>query len=71
MKILFYFFLCVQDAKSLKIEKLTSAIELGEGPHWNSNDQNLYYVDINGQKVMRYNPATREVTSAYFSKIHL
>lgn len=54
---------------SVKIEILTRPVELAEGPHWNFEDRKLYYVDINGQKIMRYNPKTTEVTSAYLSEI--
>ncbi|CAL8113457.1 unnamed protein product [Orchesella dallaii] len=35
---------------------------LGEGPHWNADKQELYYVDISGQFVNRYVPATGERT---------
>ena len=27
---------------------------MGEGPHWRSSDQSLFFVDILGQKVIRY-----------------
>ncbi|CAL8113459.1 unnamed protein product [Orchesella dallaii] len=37
---------------------------LSEGPHWNADKQELYYVDITGQFVNRYVPATGERTRA-------
>lgn len=33
---------------------------LGEGPSWDDRHQVLYWVDINGQKLHTYNPATNE-----------
>jgi gluconolactonase len=33
---------------------------LGEGPHWNADKNELYYVDISGQHVHRYVPGTGE-----------
>ncbi|CAL8113463.1 unnamed protein product [Orchesella dallaii] len=35
---------------------------VGEGPHWNADKQELYYVDIYGRSVNRYVPATGERT---------
>ncbi|KAK7088973.1 regucalcin-like [Littorina saxatilis] len=32
--------------------------KLGEGPHWDISTQSLYFVDIDGQRVHRYNAAT-------------
>lgn len=34
-------------------------IILGEGPHWSEERQNLFFVDIIGYAVHRYDPATR------------
>ena len=42
--------------------------ELGEGPHWNASKQELLYVDINGQKVHRYVPATGLHTQVHINE---
>ena len=34
--------------------------QLGEGPVWHANEQALYWVDIEGRKVQRYVPETKE-----------
>ncbi|KAG6457530.1 regucalcin [Manduca sexta] len=34
-----------------------------EGPHWSGPDNALYWVDIQGQKVLRLDPGTNNVTS--------
>jgi L-arabinonolactonase len=39
---------CVCDAKAI----------LGEGPYWDVTDQRLYWVDIKGCKIHRFDPAT-------------
>jgi len=36
---------------------------LGEGPHWDAEKQELFLVDIDGHKVVRYVPATDELFS--------
>ena len=33
-------------------------VGIGEGPHWDEKERCLYYVDINGKAVHRYDPAT-------------
>ncbi len=44
---------CVLDAKSI----------LGEGVFWHENEQRIYWVDIDGCKVHRFDPSTGENTS--------
>ncbi|CAG9833817.1 unnamed protein product [Diabrotica balteata] len=41
-----------------------STTELGEGPHWDVETQSLYFVDLFGQAIHRYVPATRQHTKA-------
>ena len=45
-----------------QIEVVSEAIrcELGEGPHWSSKEQVLYYVDIVKGRVLRYDPTKRQ-----------
>ncbi|XP_058797119.1 regucalcin-like isoform X2 [Phymastichus coffea] len=56
---------------SITIEKVVDAVELGEGPHWDVTSQKLYYVDINGQKIMRLDPTTGKVNYAYMKDGHV
>ena len=37
--------------------------ELGEGPVWSAGDQALWFVDIKGRRIHRYDPATEEKRS--------
>jgi sugar lactone lactonase YvrE len=39
---------------------LPVSTQLGEGPHWDPDAQVLWFVDIIGQAVHRYNPTTRD-----------
>ncbi len=34
---------------------------LGEGPHWSSDEDSLYFVDILNKEILRYNDKTKEV----------
>ena len=45
-----------------QIEVVTEATrcQLGEGPHWCSKEQVLYYVDILKGRVLRYDPSSRQ-----------
>ena len=53
----------------MEVEVVTGALrcKLGEGPHWCSEENVLYYVDIFGYsgngRVLRYDPTTK--TSSY------
>ncbi|XP_063918059.1 regucalcin-like [Zophobas morio] len=46
----------------LKIERVTEGCVLGEGPHWDSQNQVLYFVDILGKSLLKYNPSTSKVS---------
>lgn len=52
-----------------KIEKVSDSSSLGEGPHWDSETQSLYYVDIIGKSVHKYKPATKEHSEAVIGSI--
>ncbi|CAH1118004.1 unnamed protein product [Phaedon cochleariae] len=51
-----------------QIKKLCGNFKLGEAPHWDSETQTLYFVDINGYTINKYVPATRKHTSAHVGK---
>lgn len=51
-----------------KIEVVTERVKLGEGPHWDVETQSLYYVDIFGQAIHKYTPATNKHTKAVIGK---
>lgn len=44
----------------LQIKPVTSALYLGEGPHWDEKKQLLYFVDLYKSQVHCYNPKTEE-----------
>ncbi|WP_121663177.1 SMP-30/gluconolactonase/LRE family protein [Metabacillus litoralis] len=41
---------------------------LGEGPHWNGEEQALYWVDIIGKRLHRYDPLTKENKTFTFNQ---
>lgn len=50
-------FCCCKKSQEIKVEEITSEdqrVELGEGPHWDIASQSLYYVDILGPAIFRY-----------------
>lgn len=42
------------------IEAVTEGLTLGEGPHWHAPTRKLYFVDIFGQTINKYDPETME-----------
>ncbi|CAG4928767.1 unnamed protein product [Colias eurytheme] len=47
---------------SVKVEKISDSLKLGEGPHWDEKQQALFFVDINGAAIHKYVPTTGEHT---------
>ena len=47
------------------VEPLVGPYDLSEGPHWDPVSKKLYFVDIFAQKIYRYDPATKSLTSTY------
>ncbi|KAK3912985.1 Regucalcin [Frankliniella fusca] len=45
------------------VEKVCEPVNLGEGPHWDATSGALYYVDIEGKKLFKYVPATKQRTA--------
>ncbi|KAG8256631.1 hypothetical protein J6590_064152 [Homalodisca vitripennis] len=50
------------------ISRISQPIAHGEGPHWDDTEQVLYYVDIAGQTIHRYDPNTQLEKTITFSK---
>lgn len=50
------------------VEVITERLELGEGPHWDVDQQCLYLVDILGQAILKYVPSTGKTTKAVLGK---
>lgn len=51
-----------------KVTQVTGPVLHGEGLHWDVETQTLFYVDVEGQLVNRYEPATNRVTHAKLRK---
>ncbi|CAG9864385.1 unnamed protein product [Phyllotreta striolata] len=51
-----------------KVEKLCGNFKLGEAPFWDEDAQALYFVDINGYTINKYDPSTKRTTSAYVGR---
>ena len=47
----------------MTVEPLAGPYDLSESPHWDQVSKKLYYVDIFAQKIYRYDPATKSLTS--------
>ncbi|KAI5712715.1 hypothetical protein M8J75_010670 [Diaphorina citri] len=46
----------------VEVKPVAGPFVLGEGPHWDEETKSLYFVDINGQFLCKFNPATETVT---------
>ncbi|XP_052120069.1 regucalcin-like [Frankliniella occidentalis] len=60
---------CVQMALAQaqpQIQQVTPPSQHGEGPHWDCGQNMLYYVDISGQMLHRYDPATKDLKAVRF-----
>lgn len=55
---------------SHKVEIISAPMQLGEGPHWDHDSQQLYFVDIFGKSVHRYDPALKTTTTVKFGKVN-
>ena len=55
----------------MEVEVVTGALrcQLGEGPHWCSQDNVLYYVDIPQGRVLRYDPKTSTTSYVNVSEV--
>lgn len=52
------------DVKVVEITTEAQRCELGEAPHWDVGKQSLYYVDITGETIFRYDYKTGEIYKA-------
>lgn len=53
------------NVETLPVDKLY----LGEGPHWDEKNQQLFYVDILDKGIQRFVPATGEKYKVTISKL--
>jgi sugar lactone lactonase YvrE len=50
------------------VTPVTEPVVHGEGPHWDAETGVLFFVDIDQQRVNKYDPATNKVTHAQFGE---
>lgn len=50
--------------QKFNVERVSPALELGEGPHWDSSTRSLYFVDLHQGKINRYHPESNSYFSA-------
>lgn len=50
------------------VEKISEPCRLGEGPHWDADNKVLYFVDIDGMRVHKYDPATKTQVTVDFDE---
>ncbi|CAB0038874.1 unnamed protein product [Trichogramma brassicae] len=58
--------MCLTALAYISIKKVTPAVELAEGPHWDYKSQSLYYVNILGKQILRLDPLTGRVNRVTF-----
>lgn len=46
-----------------RLEEIATTL-VGEAPHWDCGTQTLYFVDVFGNTINKYVPATKEYTKA-------
>ncbi|XP_076237586.1 uncharacterized protein LOC143181185 [Calliopsis andreniformis] len=59
------FKLHIRTMSKVTIERIAGPYQLGEGPHWDPDSKKLYFVDIFDQKIYRYDPFTKSLTSTF------
>lgn len=83
MKIIFsyywkylYFFIIYREIdinlkhnSDLVIEPIIGRFEHSEGPHWDSHIQKLYFVDIEAQKIYKFDPITKDLSCIFVGKL--
>ncbi|XP_065221323.1 regucalcin-like isoform X2 [Planococcus citri] len=55
---------------SPQVIRITKPLELGEGPHWDSNSKALYFVDMYNSEIHKYLPESNLHTSAVVETIN-
>ncbi|XP_074109356.1 uncharacterized protein LOC141534118 [Cotesia typhae] len=55
----------IMSPEEIKFERIDGPYMCAEGPHWDHENNRLYYVDIIGHKILCYSPITGKVTQAY------
>lgn len=51
------------------VETVLSGIGVGEGPHWDSTKQCLYFVNVYEGYINKYVPSTKKHTKAFVGKL--
>lgn len=51
--------------------RLTNPLLHSEGPHWDEQKQILFFVDIEGQTVWRYDPRIKKLTYAAIGNVYI
>ncbi|XP_025209201.1 WD repeat-containing protein 6-like isoform X2 [Melanaphis sacchari] len=54
----------IQVDQKFNVERVSPALELGEGPHWDSLTRSLYFVDLHQSQINRYHPESNSFFSA-------
>lgn len=52
------------------LQAVTKPVQTGEGPHWVAKEKALYFVDINGFGVHRYDTKENKHTSVKLGKFN-
>lgn len=53
----------------VEVKPIAGPFTLGEGPHWDEKSKSLYFVDIDGKLLCKYNPANNTVTKCSLGKL--
>ncbi|OAD58558.1 Regucalcin [Eufriesea mexicana] len=56
-----------QDIDELVIEPIVGRFDHSEGPHWDYHTQKLYFVDIEAQKICRFDLATKNLSCIFIA----
>ncbi|CAL7942674.1 unnamed protein product [Xylocopa violacea] len=54
-----------KDNGDVIIEPIVGRFDHSEGPHWDYHTQKLYFVDIEAQKICKFDPVTKDLSCIY------
>lgn len=55
----------------VEVKPVAGPFVLGEGPHWDEESQYLYFVDIDGCLLCKYDPGTQSVAKCSLGKYEI